>query len=295
MLRSGFPKRKSFAEEYAPYGSSMQTLRNQPVQNTYAAFHFVSPSRKKFQAVKLGASSCVLHAGNVISSRYPHVTSFVGDSRQPRIPTLSRLRTYVCTTYTRRVRSRFIHVRSCTNSRARALVHTHTHTQCISRSLWLGAIRKLYSKRLAFNPPGKPDAGEARWNVGAHITGAFSMPVSTRLIRKIGKQIRARVHARDGTGRKFGFQIAPWPRAPMLRKFVIVNDDVYSGLVYRHFWDATIARRWIASVLTSLRRIIRLHLSGASLKVGWRKEKMITRRNDDGHCLANTRLRSFLL
>lgn len=60
-----------FVKEYALYGSVMlRTLRNQPVRDTYAAFHFVSLAGKKFQTVKLGFSSRILHAGNVISSRY---------------------------------------------------------------------------------------------------------------------------------------------------------------------------------------------------------------------------------
>lgn len=129
----------------------MQTLRSQPVRDTYAAFHFVSLARtgKKFQTVKLGFSSCVLHAGNVISSRYPHVTSFVGDSQQfPRICTLSRIfiRARVCETWWDACVPD-LYAYSCARIR--------TRVQCISRSLWLEAIRKLYSKRLAFNPPGE--------------------------------------------------------------------------------------------------------------------------------------------
>lgn len=117
----------------------MQTLRNQPVRDTYAAFHFVSLARtgKKFQTVKLGFSSCVLHAGNVISSRYPHVTSFVGDSQQfPRICTLSYLYTREgVRDMMRRVRSRFICVFLCTNS--------HTCTMYFSQPL-----ARSYSKAL---------------------------------------------------------------------------------------------------------------------------------------------------
>lgn len=50
--------------------------------------------------------------------------------------------------------------------------------------------------------PGKPDAGEARWNVESHITSAFSMPVSTRLIRKMGNGCD-RLY--EVAGRKFEF------------------------------------------------------------------------------------------
>ena len=49
---------------------------------------------------------------------------------------------------------------------------------------------------------GKPDAGEARWNVEAHITGAFSMPVSTQLIRKMEN---GSDHSYKVTGKKFEF------------------------------------------------------------------------------------------
>jgi len=138
--------------------------------------HFVSPSRKKFQTVRLGTSSRVLHVGNVISSRYPHVTSFVGDSQHNQLhaharaygqalsfpPSCFRTRTNVRAGVC--VHSRFIHVLSCTNP--------HTYTMHFAQPLARGAIRKLYSKRLAFNPPGKLDAGRARWNVGLHVTGA---------------------------------------------------------------------------------------------------------------------------
>lgn len=161
----------------------------QPVQDTYAVSYFVSWSGKKFQTVKLGISLCVLHAGNVISSRYSHVTSFAGDSRQPRtwIPCIFiYARNYLRTYDEKRVRSRFVHVLSYTNP--------HIHIQCVfRRSLWLGAIPKLYPKRLAFNPPGKFDAVGARQHVGARITVVFSTSLSTRLIRKMRNRFD-RVH-----------------------------------------------------------------------------------------------------
>jgi len=76
----------------------------------------------------------------------------------------ARVRTSAWKSVWRRAHSRFIHVLSYTNP--------HTYTVHFAQPLARGAIRKLYSKRLAFNPPGKLDAGRARWNVGLHVTGA---------------------------------------------------------------------------------------------------------------------------
>lgn len=162
----------------------MQTLRNQPVRDTYAAFHFVSLARtgKKFQTVKLGFSSCVLHAGNVISSRYPHVTSFVGDSQQfPRICTLSYL-------YTREgVRDMMRRVRSPIYMRI--LVHEFAHVYNVFLAAFGSKLFESFIRRDSLlTRREKLDAGEARWNVGARITGAFSMPVD----QKNGKQSRSR-------------------------------------------------------------------------------------------------------
>lgn len=68
---------------------------------------------------------------------------------------------------------------------------------------------------------GKPDAREARWNVEAHITGAFSMPVSTQLIRKMEN---GSDHSYKVTGRKFEFWIAVEPRW-CCRKFAAISDS----------------------------------------------------------------------
>lgn len=163
----------------------------------------VSPGRKKFQTVKLGASflcitrwkcnllplpSCHEFCRRFTASR-ARANTLLHTYLQLLYPSYEResVRVSACTTTRkykrrrwnkrrrRRVRPRFIHprerIRTCTHTRTNA--GARTRTQCISRSLWLGAIRKLYSKRLAFNPPGKPDAREARWNVGAHITRAL--------------------------------------------------------------------------------------------------------------------------
>lgn len=159
----------------------MQTLRNQPVRDTYAAFHFVSLAQtgKKFQTVKLGFSFCVLHAGNVISSRYPHVTSFVGDSQQ--FP-------HTCMFSYLYAQGRHDETRAFPIY-MRILVHEFAHVYNVFLAAFGSKLFESFIRRDSLlTRREKLDAGEARWNVGTRITGAFSMPVD----QKNGKQNRSR-------------------------------------------------------------------------------------------------------
>lgn len=189
----------------------MQTLRNQPVQDTYAAFHFVSRDRKKFQTVKLGASSCVLHAGNVISSRYPPCHEFC--RRFTTIP-----RTCACTSSSC-IFVYFIYTKyPCECARGdtcaiyiRALMHDFVHTYNVFRAAFGSELFESFIRRdslLTRRETWRRRSAMECWS--SYYARAFSIPVSTRLIRKMGNG-SDRVH--ESAGRKFGFWIARRERA----------------------------------------------------------------------------------
>lgn len=107
----------------------------------------------------------------------------------------------------------YICVLLCTKVRARI--------QCISRSLWLEAIRKLYSKRLAFNP------GEIRcWRSAMECLELVLQAHSRcRLIRKMGNRFD-RVH--EGT-RNLNFELRYYL---ILRNFVEMSVAQMCMCVY---------------------------------------------------------------
>lgn len=61
--------------------------------------------------------------------------------------------------------------------------------QCISRSLWLEAIWKLYSKRLAFNPPGETRCWRSAMECwSSYYRRVFDARFRCQLIRKMGNR-----------------------------------------------------------------------------------------------------------
>jgi len=136
--------------------------------------------------------------------------SFVGDSQQFRVYACVYSPVFSCISY------RNIRVRVCARGDAcildlytRSCARFRTHIQCISRSLWLGAIRKLYSKRLAFNPPGNLTPEERDGMLKLILRRVFDTGFDA-VDQENGKRIRSCVH--ESAGRKFGFWIATWTR-----------------------------------------------------------------------------------
>lgn len=96
-----------------------------------------------------------------------------------------------------------------------------TYIQCISHSLWLGAIRKLYSKRLAFNLPGET----RRWRNAMECWSSYYRRVFDASFDAVdqenGKRIRSLAR---------GYWEKIWIlncgiTTLMLRKFVAISDS----------------------------------------------------------------------
>lgn len=176
----------------------MQVSRNQVVQDTYARFRSMSQKeildgKVRSLILRITRWKCNLFS---LSPCHEFCKRFTTTPCTLYLHMLIRMLAQVC--MMRRRRSRFIYMCSC--------VYEFAHIYNVFRTAFGSELFESFIRRDSLlTRPGKPDAGEARWNVQAHITGAFSMPVSTRLIRKMGNG-SDQLH--EVTGRKFEFWIA---------------------------------------------------------------------------------------
>jgi len=110
-----------------------------------------------------------------------------------------------------------------------AFVREFAHIYSVFRAAFGSELFESFIRRDSLlTRLGKPDAGETRWNVEAHITGAFSMPVSTRLIRKM-ENGSDRSH--EVIGRKFEFWIAVYSRWCCVNLSPLVTANALNGAV----------------------------------------------------------------
>lgn len=203
------------------------------------AFHFVSRDRKKFQTVKLGASSCVLHAGNVISSRYPPCHEFC--RRFTTIPCICACIPFLYFRVFHRgnIRASVYEETRASSIYIRALVHDFVHTYNVFRAAFGSELFESFIRRDSLLTRRETQRRRSAMECWSSYYGAFSIPVSTRLIRKMGNG-SDRVHE---CWEKIWIFSMRHKHVLMSRKFATINDDECVKLVCRYLLDAVITRR----------------------------------------------------